>query len=356
MALPLGQGAIQSGKGVLMPLGAAVSEQGGHAAAHQPLGDHGLRLHVRHGQAQRQRRLVPPAGGCAVNLRPVVLGDLAGGGQVLHRVPGPTLPRCTCRCPELRGDVGVVVLQPHAVGASLCHDLMDLVQRAAVIILLLRKDGGEAVPNCLGIAGGEAQIVLQKPGVAVDHPGLPSLIDLLQLGTLGGQLVAGVVALQLVQSRHIAGGHIVQPILQLFRRGGLERFHFMAQAVPVHSAVQTVLPQGIYVGRQFRIGGRHGIGALPHTILHLLDAGGVKDVEVKVLLPPQALRRVPDREVLTVALPGGFINVFQRSKAADVHAAGRTLAGGAHRGTGVAAQARLGCAGGDLVGDVGDVS
>ena len=130
----------------------------------------------------------------------------------------------------------------------------------------------------------------------------------------------------------------------------------MAQAVPVHSAVQTVLPQGIYVGRQFRIGGRHGIGALPHTILHPLDAGGVKDVEVKVLLPPQALRRVPDREVLTVALPGGFINVFQRPKAADVHAAGRTLASRAHCGAGVTAQARLGRAGGDLVGDVGDVS
>ena len=25
-------------------------------------------------------------------LRPVVLGNPAGGGQVLHRVPGPTLP------------------------------------------------------------------------------------------------------------------------------------------------------------------------------------------------------------------------------------------------------------------------
>ncbi|WP_295753813.1 hypothetical protein, partial [uncultured Oscillibacter sp.] len=57
-----------------------------------------------------------------------------------------------------------------------------------------------------------------------------------------------------------------------------------------------------------------------------------------------------------VALPGGFIHAFQSPDAADIHAAGHTLASGAHRRAGVTAEARLGRAGGDLVCDIGDVS
>ena len=115
-----------------------------------------------------------------------------------------------------------MVLQPDAVRAGLLHGLIHLLQRAPVGVLFLCEDGGETVPDCLGVAVGDTQIVLQKPGVAVDHPGLPGLIDLLQLGTLGGQLLAAVIALQLIQCRHIAGSHIVQPVLQLLRGGGLE--------------------------------------------------------------------------------------------------------------------------------------
>ena len=243
-----------------------------------------------------------------------------------------------------------MVLQPHAVRAGLLHGRMHLSQRRAVSIHLLRQDGGEAVPDRLGVAAGQAQIVLQKLGVALDHPGLPGLIDLLQLGKLGGQLLAAVIALQLIQRRRVAGGQIVQPVLQFLRGGGLERLQLTGQAAPVHSTVQTVLPQGVYVGGQLRVGGLHGIAALPHTILHPLDAGGVKEVEVKVLLLPQALRRVPDGVVLLPALAVREVQVEQRRRAL------RCTVAGSRNGAGVAAEARLGRAGGDLVGDVGDVS
>ena len=82
-----------------------------------------LRLHVRHGKVKAQRHLVPSAGGCAVNLCPVILGDLPGGSEILHRVPGCTLAGFARR-PELRGDIGVVVLQPRW-GISMKHYLQE---------------------------------------------------------------------------------------------------------------------------------------------------------------------------------------------------------------------------------------
>ena len=52
-------------------------------------------------------------------------GSLSGGSQVLHRILGLALTSRTRR-PELGGYIGVVVLQPHAVGAGLLHSLMYL--------------------------------------------------------------------------------------------------------------------------------------------------------------------------------------------------------------------------------------
>ena len=344
-----------------MPLGAAVPEQGGHVFAYQPLGNHRLRLHIRHGQIEAQRRLIPQAGR-AFDLRLIVLSDFSRGGEVLDGIPGLAPALRDARRPELGGDIGIVVFQPHAVGAGLGHGLVDLLQRAPVSLLLLRENGGKAVPDRLGAAVGDTQIVLQSLGEAVNHPGFPGLIDLLQLGEPGGQLLAAVAALQLIQRRHIAGSHIVQPILQLLRGGGLERIQLPRQDAEIHLSAQTVLPQVLYVGAEDFLFRRAAVldAQVPpglntpvfQELLGLLRVVQVLQVEGLGFLLPEGVRRVPDGVVLTVALPGGFVKTFQRPDAADVRAGSHIPAGGAHRGAGAAAEARLGRAGGDLAGEV----
>ena len=100
-------------------------------------------------------------------------------------------------------------------------------------------------------------------------------VDVLLVGGASGLLVRQILELQ-AQERD----------LLLLRGGGFEGIQFAGLAAPVYRAVQTVLTQGVYVGGQLRIGGLHGIAALPHTVLHPLDAGGVKDIVVKILLLP----------------------------------------------------------------------
>ena len=103
---------------------------------------------------------------------------------------------------------------------------------------------------------------------------------------------------------HIAGSQIVQTVLQLLRGGGFESVQFPCQGAPVHRAVQTVLPQVLYVGGDHFVLGKSGMidgytQALQDNLgLSNSDAQAVRDSFSSILAEKEeayrgALKQVP---------------------------------------------------------------